>query len=1240
MAHETRTVAHSGNVVGQANTYSYSGSFDVFKGLEVKVTLDNVVLTHTSSTINESANPREYTVDTTAKTIHIGGADLSSGTIKIIPTTDLGQLPGSTAPEAKATYTPGSSITSDDLNNNQLQLMRRALEYDEQKLDTAGGTLTGDLTLGLATKIIFEGATDDAHETTLTVTDPTADRTITLPNVTGTVVTTGDTATVTATMMAANSVDSSELVDGSVDASHLASDSVQEAKIANGAVTRDKIAADAINNTKLADGAVQSENIVNGNVTHDKIGTNAVQADNILADSVTTAKIANGNVTLAKIEDVTDGRIIVGNGSNKPTAVAVSGDVTLANDGTVTIANDAIDSEHYADASIDNRHLANDAVTTDKILAGTIINDDISGSASIDHSKIAAITDGHIIVGSGSNVPTAVAVSGDVTIANTGAVTIANDAVEIGMIGCEQTTISDSDSHIPTSGAVVDYVAAQIAPIGGLEVIADDESFPNTIPAAGVVISITDAAGLQVNSSGVSTNGDALDNSTITINGFPSELRGGVGGNADPYVFQSGAGLMVQSTGSSHTYNYHQALIRESDFVQLSDDINDFNSRYRVAADASGVRTGQCSTDGSGSGSFPCDGDMAWFKNSSKMYVFDPISDFNAASNSDKDACWKEVSSVGDYKFLTIKDHDQAVGGSGPTYNGSNVEFDLFDGSADASITNAAQLIVVLNGVVQKPNASYSGSMEGFSLNDTHGIKFATAPPSDSTMFVTQIGTATTIGTPGTGSISAANMFAAGVINAAAIGTGAVEHAKLANDAVDGDNLADNACNSEHYTDGSIDHVHLAADIIDGDNIQDDVINSEHIAAGAVDLEHMSSQSVDEDNLYIDNAGSNGQFLSKQSGGTGGLLWATVSTQDTLSHRNLIINGAMQVAQRGTSDTTDAQNFTTVDRWRIAWNGLEEQPSKYQEQLSSSDSGPWELGFRNAWKLINGNQTGGADADGYIHPQYAVEAQDIASSGWDYTSASSKITLSFWVKSSVAQTFYGYLRTIDGTSQAYSFSYAVLANTWTKVTKTIPGNSNIQIDNNNGSGLYLFLPTFTGTDKTDSGNSLNTWAAYSGSNRMPDHTTTWYTTNDATWHLTGVQLETGDTATTFEHRSFGDELNRCLRYYYRVNADDQGDLGVAPGWCRDTERCHGNINFPVPMRDNPSSLETTGTAGDYAVAHKTSGPVGQSVPAFDSATKYSASLTLQVTGNPFTAGECGRIQKQTNDAYLAWESEI
>ena len=101
--------------------------------------------------------------------------------------------------------------------------------------------------------------------------------------------------------------------------------------------------------------------------------------------------------------------------------------------------------------------------------------------------------------------------------------------------------------------------------------------------------------------------------------------------------------------------------------------------------------------------------------------------------------------------------------------------------------------------------------------------------------------------------------------------------------------IANDSIDSQHYAAGSIDHEHLAADCVDGDNIQDDVINSEHIAAGAVDLEHLSSESVDEDNLYISNAGSNGQFLQKQSGNNGGLTWATVSSEDYIPDGSVMV---------------------------------------------------------------------------------------------------------------------------------------------------------------------------------------------------------------------------------------------------------------------------------------------------------------------------------------------------------------
>ena len=163
---------------------------------------------------------------------------------------------------------------------------------------TVSGTTTTvqNVAVGVSDTIIFEGSSDNSNETTLTVANPTGDRTITLPDVTGTVVTTGDTGSVTATMLAADSVDSSELVDGSIDTAH----------IANSQVTTAKIAGDAITEALIADDAVESEHL-NDNVISGQsdIGEAIAATDEIL--------ISNGG-TLAKSDVSRLGTFLAGDG--------------------------------------------------------------------------------------------------------------------------------------------------------------------------------------------------------------------------------------------------------------------------------------------------------------------------------------------------------------------------------------------------------------------------------------------------------------------------------------------------------------------------------------------------------------------------------------------------------------------------------------------------------------------------------------------------------------------------------------------------------------------------------------------------------------------------------------------------------------------------------------------------------------------------------------------------------------
>ena len=309
---------------------------------------------------------------------------------------------------------------------------------------------------------------------------------------------------------------------------------------------------------------------------------------------------------------------------------------------------------------------------------------------------------------------------------------------------------------------------------------------------------------------------------------------------------------------------------------------------------------------------------------------------------------------------------------------------------------------------------------------------------------------------------------------------------------------------------------------------------------------------------------------------------------------NLVINGAMQVAQRGTSSTADG--YGTVDRFTQSYGGTDEAPTQAQADVASGTT-PYTLGFRKAFKITNGNQTGGAGTADVISIMTFLEAQDIANSGWNYVSTSSYITLSFWVKSSVAQNFYFRLQTEDGTTQNYPMETGSLsANTWTKITKTIPGNSNLQFDNNANSGLIFDFSLFRGTDRTGSV-SLNAWAAYNSNIRTPDNTSTWYTTNDATFEITGVQLEVGDSATDFEHKSFGEELALCQRYFEKITFEAYAYYGYQPN----STSLEFFIHWNVEKRSNPSiTLPTTGTssgqlgatnrAGSYLTGGSLDGP--------------------------------------------------
>ena len=482
-------------------------------------------------------------------------------------------------------------------------------------------------------------------------------------------------------------------------------------------------------------------------ITDADLGDGAVTTTKISDLNVTTAKIADANVTTAKIADnaVTMAKLA---GGTLPTDISVAGaNITDLSVDTADIANDAVTADKLAN-SINTEIAANTAKTTNQTHTGdvtgsvalTIANDAVT-TAKINNDAVttAKIADAELKVLAGMQSGTAS------KLADSTALTA--DIADLNQIDgmAKQTTITDDDTKFPTSGAIVDYVAAQLEPFGGFEAIANEVSFPNTQPASGVAISIADAAGIVVNSSGVSTTGRTLNGTTVTINNIPSNFHSS--------TIATGVRFIVTSTGSSQTYNYHKATLPESDLVGLSGDINDFNERYRVGS------SNPTSNNDSG--------DLFFNTATGKLLVYDGTT-----------SAWEEAQSVGSF-FINTLSSSSGTGGGSATFNGSAYRFTLSNAG-----TVAEQHLVSINGVIQKPNSGTSQPSEGFAI-DSSDIILSAAPSTGADFFIITIGSTVNLNTP-----------SAGTVTTATIANGAVTTAKIQDDAVTADKLA-NSINTE-----------------------------------------------------------------------------------------------------------------------------------------------------------------------------------------------------------------------------------------------------------------------------------------------------------------------------------------------------------------------------------------------------------------------------------------------------------
>ena len=275
-----------------------------------------------------------------------------------------------------------------------------------------------------------------------------------------------------------------------------------------------------------------------------------------------------------------------------------------------------------------------------------------------------------------------------------------------------------------------------------------------------------------------------------------------------------------------------------------------------------------------------------------------------------------------------------------------------------------------------------------------------------------------------------------------------------------------------------------------------------------------------------------------------------------LSNRNLIINGAMQVAQRGTQVTgVTISGYRTVDRFKIAVNNLGTWT------IDQATDAP--AGFTKSFKATCTTADASPAASGGVLMAYQFEAQDLQLLDFGASGAKS-ITLSFWVKSNKTGTATFAVLQLDNSNKLVSFEYSISsADTWEQKTITIPGDTAGVINDDNGAGLQ-FEWWFNSGSNYASGSHQATWTTFAQGDRNPSNLGVGGATSDY-FAITGVQLEVGTVATPFEHRSYGDELARCQRYYARLSEPrGRGAFGSTIA----LSRVGGSL--PVTMRISPN----------------------------------------------------------------------
>ena len=347
--------------------------------------------------------------------------------------------------------------------------------------------------------------------------------------------------------------------------------------------------------------------------------------------------------------------------------------------------------------------------------------------------------------------------------------------------------------------------------------------------------------------------------------------------------------------------------------------------------------------------------------------------------------------------------------------------------------------------------------------------------------------------------------------------------------------------------------------------------------------------------------------------------------------RNIIINGGMNVAQRATSATgLGAQNnYFTLDRWKATIS------SAGRFTMSQTADGP--VGFANCMKLDCTTADTSVAAGELLIMQHHLEGQDLQAIGKGVTGAK-EVTLSFYVKANAAFDFVAELQDQDNSrtnGRVFSTTTDWVRHIITYQADVDDGSSPFDDDNANSLSLNFWLHAGT---TYSSGTLASSWENSTSANRAAG-IDSFFSNTDNNFFITGVQLEVGSVATPFEHRSFGEELALCQRYFYRHT------ISYLSGYCPTTTRADVALQFPCEMRIAPTAFTAVGTASHLSIQNEATATACNNAPVVnlpDNVTSSGIRMIASV-GSGLTVGN-GVIlynpDAATNDYHVTFSSEL